>query len=267
MAKLPWFQFYPADWIQDTQILSLQGRGAWITLLCQMWVAPQRGTLVLSAKEFNLLMNIQTDEEAQDLIHELTGVADVTQHEYEHDSIIGIGYYEFTSRRMVRDGKALQARKDKDKRYNDKRTITKRGDTTRRSQKSEVISDNLLKKEDLKTDLVDKSKEHWQRDLHAMWGQVKQMAKRQPQRFDKTLGAWVGAMMLKRWQPTEIKAALMDFVRFEDSNTQIVEWYPYLNAILQKTRTKAVQGESAQYKDYDPESMANILKDMGLPNK
>ncbi len=30
MAKLPAFQFYPGDWIQDTRALTLAAKGAWI---------------------------------------------------------------------------------------------------------------------------------------------------------------------------------------------------------------------------------------------
>ena len=45
VTKLPFIQFYPSDFLQDTRILSLAGRGAWMDLLCAMWVAPERGKL------------------------------------------------------------------------------------------------------------------------------------------------------------------------------------------------------------------------------
>src|SRR3990167_8356991 len=45
MSKLPYMQFYPSDWLQNTQILSLEAQGAWMKLLCALWVAPDRGQI------------------------------------------------------------------------------------------------------------------------------------------------------------------------------------------------------------------------------
>jgi hypothetical protein len=47
MGKLPSFQFYPGDWVQDTRALSLSAKGAWIDILCALWRSPNRGTLGL----------------------------------------------------------------------------------------------------------------------------------------------------------------------------------------------------------------------------
>lgn len=46
MSRLPFMQFYPADWLQDTRALSPWARGIWIDLICALWVAPERGKLV-----------------------------------------------------------------------------------------------------------------------------------------------------------------------------------------------------------------------------
>lgn len=43
MAKLPYMQFYPADYLRDTRCLSLAARGAWMDILCTLWNAKQRG--------------------------------------------------------------------------------------------------------------------------------------------------------------------------------------------------------------------------------
>jgi len=56
MGKLPAFQFYPGDWIQDTATLSLSARGAWIDLLCALWRSPIRGQLTLSIIEYGRLL-------------------------------------------------------------------------------------------------------------------------------------------------------------------------------------------------------------------
>lgn len=45
MAKLPYMQFFPGDYIKDTRLLSLQARGAWMDLLCLMWDSNPRGVV------------------------------------------------------------------------------------------------------------------------------------------------------------------------------------------------------------------------------
>lgn len=46
MGKLPWFPFYPADWLSDGVAgCSLAARGLWIHLLCIMHLGPNYGYL------------------------------------------------------------------------------------------------------------------------------------------------------------------------------------------------------------------------------
>jgi hypothetical protein len=47
MGKQPAFQFYPGDWLRDTQLqmVSFHTQGMWINILCRMWDAPERGIL------------------------------------------------------------------------------------------------------------------------------------------------------------------------------------------------------------------------------
>ena len=48
MAKLPYMQFYPADYLRDTRCLSLAARGVWMDLICALWHAPKRGQKTLT---------------------------------------------------------------------------------------------------------------------------------------------------------------------------------------------------------------------------
>lgn len=48
MAKLPYMQFYPADYLRDTRCLSMASRGAWVDILCTLWNAKKRGQKTLS---------------------------------------------------------------------------------------------------------------------------------------------------------------------------------------------------------------------------
>lgn len=43
--KLPWFAFYPADYLTDTRHLSPASKGIWMDLICHLWRSPTRGTL------------------------------------------------------------------------------------------------------------------------------------------------------------------------------------------------------------------------------
>lgn len=48
MPKLPFIQFYPADYLRDTRCLSLAARGAWMDVLCALWNSQKRGQKTLS---------------------------------------------------------------------------------------------------------------------------------------------------------------------------------------------------------------------------
>lgn len=74
--KAPAFQFYVADYMRDTRALTLAARGAWVDLLCQMWVAPVRGQITLSIPAFARLWSC-SESEAEAVLDELseTGVA------------------------------------------------------------------------------------------------------------------------------------------------------------------------------------------------
>ena len=52
MAKLPAFQFYPADWRKDpnVQALDYYVRGVWFEILCLMHESEQRGKLLLNGR-------------------------------------------------------------------------------------------------------------------------------------------------------------------------------------------------------------------------
>lgn len=49
---MPYFQFYPADWLTDTslRLCSAETRGVWIDLLCFMSLANERGFLIVNGQ-------------------------------------------------------------------------------------------------------------------------------------------------------------------------------------------------------------------------
>jgi len=63
-AKAPAFQFYPGDWIQDTRILTLAAKGAWIDILCALWRSQTRGSLTLPLMGWARLLGSTADQAA-----------------------------------------------------------------------------------------------------------------------------------------------------------------------------------------------------------
>ena len=102
MAELPFMQFFPADHLRDTEILSLSAQGGWMRMLCSMWHPSRRGVLGLRLQAMARLLHAseQTTKSIIDEIEEC-GVGLV---EWSDDS----ERVTVTCRRMVRDwGKAV----------------------------------------------------------------------------------------------------------------------------------------------------------------
>lgn len=74
-ARLPYMQFYPADWCRDTFKLSLAARGAWIDLCCHMWTS-DTGEETNTIPEWSRLLR-STEAETMEVLTALieTGVA------------------------------------------------------------------------------------------------------------------------------------------------------------------------------------------------
>ncbi len=64
MAKLPAFQFYPADWLRDAelQMCSMSTQGIWINLLCYMWQQNERGKIRGTKQQFVRLVGCSESE-------------------------------------------------------------------------------------------------------------------------------------------------------------------------------------------------------------
>lgn len=100
MAKLPYMQFYPADWLLDTIMLSPQSRGIWIDILSIMWRAePRTGVMEWTVDVWCKRLRCTTAQFRLTVEEfELERICDVVK-----DACKDI--VRFTSRRMVRDEK------------------------------------------------------------------------------------------------------------------------------------------------------------------
>lgn len=112
MGKLPAFQFYPADWMQDTRPLSLAAKGAWIDLLCAMWRSQTRGTLTLSLMGYSRLIGATVDQTTS-VIKELTDmqICNIVTNSN--------GDVTLTSRRMAREERIREQTRYRVERFRD----------------------------------------------------------------------------------------------------------------------------------------------------
>jgi len=117
MAKAPAFQFYPADYMRDTRMLSLQARGAWADLLCVMWFSEERGKCNGDVTQMKRLWGVENDT-AKAVLDELISckICDV-----ETDCN---GNVTLVNRRMVRDEKERNLIKLRVKRFREKEDVT-----------------------------------------------------------------------------------------------------------------------------------------------
>ena len=98
MAKLPYMQFYPADYLRDTRCLSLAARGAWMDILCALWNSPKRGQRTLPLDGWAGEIGKPVDEVSA-VIRELE-LKEIGKISRESDERVTI-----CSPRMVRDGR------------------------------------------------------------------------------------------------------------------------------------------------------------------
>ena len=60
--KLPYMQFYPGDWIQDTRCLSSAAKGVWIDVICHLWKCSTRGTDTLPLSGWSKITGSPVEE-------------------------------------------------------------------------------------------------------------------------------------------------------------------------------------------------------------
>jgi hypothetical protein len=98
MSKQPYIPLYTGDYLQDTRMLPLNVRGAWVELMIHMWRSKERGVIVGTMPEFAMMMGCQFEEAnfAIGLLQQKS-ICD-----YE---IMANGMLKLICRRMVREAK------------------------------------------------------------------------------------------------------------------------------------------------------------------
>jgi hypothetical protein len=135
--KLPWMKFNPADWSQDTAPLSLSGRGAWITIICAMWRAEERGKLSMPIIGFCRLLGA-SEVETLSVIDELVkmGISDTVTEANKNITLI--------CRRMIREYKHHKNNALRQERYR----VTHQSNAVITGEKSEVRSQKIELREE-----------------------------------------------------------------------------------------------------------------------
>ncbi len=105
MPAKPYLNLFVGDFLRDTALLSNEVTGVWITMLCQMSIAPERGVLVLDMGAISRLFK-QNESKCKQLVDELQhyNVCDI-----EH---LADGKIKFSNRRMVRETRTSAARSE-----------------------------------------------------------------------------------------------------------------------------------------------------------
>lgn len=111
MSKLPYFTFYPTDWLGDTNLkrCSSAAKGVWIDLLCLMHQCDQRGVLATYDKAW-------TDEDAARAVGgDLNCALAAIQELLDKGVVSRTKSGALSSRRMVRDEARSQVNKENGK--------------------------------------------------------------------------------------------------------------------------------------------------------
>lgn len=137
MNSLPWFRFFPADWIKGTRELDPLEKAIWIDLLAYMWESRTRGKIVSTWAGIARMTGVQWLEcESVIMGMKDKGLFDVT---------LGNGSVTLISARMQREENTRESAKLRKRRFDERFS---NANVTRQTHMSEV---RVIKDKDVKT--------------------------------------------------------------------------------------------------------------------
>lgn len=137
---MAWMKFYPSDWIQDTRVLSAEAKGAWLDLICAMWIAPDRGQLNWTGRQFMNFLAVD-EKRAEHLLEELKAVANIAM-DKKTEATFGDGKVTVKSRRILREEHKHWQALERNRRYKRRKSDA---ETTKRLQTSDFRLKNKTK--------------------------------------------------------------------------------------------------------------------------
>jgi uncharacterized protein YdaU (DUF1376 family) len=138
MNKMPWFKFYPSDWIKGTRQLTSEEKAALIDIFCFMWESPTRGKIVSDWPGIARMTGLEWSH-AEIVIVSLQrcGALDVVE---VGNTKVTNSNTEVTliSRRMMRDQKRRDSNILRQREFKKRKSNT---EVTDKTQKSYIIKD------------------------------------------------------------------------------------------------------------------------------
>lgn len=131
MNRMPWFKFFPDDWITGTREMSVEEKAAWIDLLAFMWKAEPRGTIKGTWQGIARMLGLPW----LDCERIICSMRDKNYLNLTEPN----GIVTITSRRMVREENSRESSRLRQKRhYNAQPNAHSNANLTDKTQKSEV---------------------------------------------------------------------------------------------------------------------------------
>jgi len=247
-------QFYPADWLQDTQGLSLEAQGAWIKILCSLHIASPRGRQTSATSWWKRFLGYPEDDRGLLLIAELYSVADIDARDEDENTCSLADSVEITivSRRMMRDEVKRIQEVERKRRFDDanptrRRRITDAKPTpiyhTSEVRDQSIKKDHSSYKNTQSAASLDLSIPSERKNGRQSMGrsmnlipelkeQTDRLYQSDPVKF-KRIAAWVAQGRKHKYLETDMAAALREFWDYR----MVEDWYPYLDSILEKVVT------------------------------
>lgn len=113
MSKAPADQFYYADFLRDTNELSLAAVGGWMKCLCKMWFSVTRGQISMPLSGYARMFGCTVDQ-AKAVVEEIRefGIGDVVTEPNGNITLI--------NRRMYREWKEAEANRLRQQKYRER---------------------------------------------------------------------------------------------------------------------------------------------------
>lgn len=254
MSKLPFMRFFPADWIQDTQVLTLEGQGAWVKVICGLHVSPTYGKRIWTRPELTVFLGIQDEEQLDDLLVQLARVSDMEIRDVDENvtEIFSNAFFiEIICRRMVREKKQRE-QWVKDQSAHRQKNVSQKSGRLIHNSLSEVISeeDSFKKKSPDRRASPGPSQAKQKRGNGKagldpsvkLWADA--IYESDPEKFGR-LVTWIKAAE-RTYSPVVVARTLQAFL---PRCSEISEWWGYLDKILEKEEGRAHGSDSESESD------------------
>jgi len=260
VGKNPAFQFYPKDWLTDTELQSASAstRGIWINCLCLMWQSSIRGEIRISDIPSTMarIFNCEISEvelflkEAQDLGFcdiSVTRNGNVTE---SHKNIT------LRNRRMYREEKDKESNRLRQQKHREKQKDNNEI-TPLSPSPTPSPTPNINKKEQRKPKITDREKK--------IFEELKPLVSL----CEKEIDGWnpweaIQKGVNERYELQDMKPAL-EYMLTHHPDKPWALWNQIIRDEKRKRETEEANERWQQQKEEEPQNVADLLKNIGKP--